>query len=72
VRCKLRDVNGRTDYGLGSAHEPLGPDEIRNQAGRGGMGDVYKARDTRLNRIVAIKVRPRRLRGGLIDSCHTR
>jgi serine/threonine protein kinase len=39
----------------------LGPYEIRSPLGAGGMGEVYRARDTRLDRDVAIKVLPQHL-----------
>jgi serine/threonine protein kinase len=39
----------------------LGPYEIVAAIGAGGMGEVYKARDTRLNRTVAIKILPESL-----------
>src|SRR6476620_8583124 len=44
-----------------SAGTRLGPYEILAPLGAGGMGEVYRARDPRLNRDVAIKVLPERL-----------
>jgi serine/threonine protein kinase len=39
-------------------NQRLGPYEILSAIGAGGMGEVYRAHDTRLDRIVAIKVLP--------------
>ncbi len=44
-----------------SAGDRLGPYEILAPIGAGGMGEVYKARDTRLDRTVAVKILPAEL-----------
>src|SRR5579864_9109590 len=44
-----------------TAGTKLGPYEIQAPIGAGGMGEVYRATDTRLDRIVAIKVLPAHL-----------
>ncbi len=41
-----------------SAGTTLGPYAVTAKIGEGGMGEVYRARDTKLDRQVAIKVLP--------------
>jgi Tol biopolymer transport system component len=43
----------------------LGPYEIQSPLGSGGMGEVYRARDTRLDRTVAVKILPSHLSSNL-------
>ncbi len=44
-----------------AAGTKLGPYEIQSPLGAGGMGEVYRAKDTRLDRTVAIKILPTHL-----------
>ena len=39
----------------------LGPDEIQSPLGAGGIDEMYRGRDTRLDRTVAIKILPTHL-----------
>jgi len=54
LEAALQDTEPAPETGYRSG-TPIGPYEIETFLGKGGMGEVYGARDTRLNRPVAIK-----------------
>ena len=47
--------------GVSLSGQRLGPYQVLSSIGVGGMGEVYRARDTRLDRLVAIKVLPKQV-----------
>jgi len=63
--CDSED-SGRLERGMIAAGTRLGPYEILVPLGAGGMGEVYRAKDTRLDRTVAIKVLPQQFSNDLI------
>jgi eukaryotic-like serine/threonine-protein kinase len=54
-----QELPSGSDSEMLAAGTRLGPYEIVSAIGKGGMGEVYKARDTRLHRQVAVKILPR-------------
>ena len=58
LRRGLAEARPVSDAMIGTA---LGPYEIIAPIGAGGMGEVFRARDTRLGREVAVKVLPARV-----------
>jgi serine/threonine protein kinase/Tol biopolymer transport system component len=58
-----RMIEDMTSIGIGPG-DLVGPYEIMARVGKGGMSEVYKARDVRLDRVVAIKILPSEFRIG--------
>ena len=54
LRCEVRSLLDQTESGLLNRPLQFGPYRIVGVIGAGGMGTVYQAMDTRLNRMVAI------------------
>src|SRR5262245_16740518 len=60
----LKTTGGRGNPRISSGTR-LGPYEVKSMIGAGGMGEVYRAHDSRLGRDVAVKILPREFTGDL-------
>ena len=60
----LKTTGGRDNPRISSGTR-LGPYEVKAMIGAGGMGEVYRAHDSRLGRDVAVKILPREFTGDL-------